>query len=131
SCHSIGALRDATRSPWVEVHLVRVNPIGSHMDAAREGAPAEPQTVLSLMHEMRAAGKGIIGMKILGQGDMPIIPFPAARISCIRERTVCGSAGAPSRAASMCDPMGLTRTRCTSTQGERVASRNAPIEWQE
>ena len=25
---------------------------------------------LSLMHEMRAAGKGIIGMKILGQGDM-------------------------------------------------------------
>ena len=70
SCHSIGALRDGTHSPWVEIHLVRINPIGSHMDAVREGAPAEPQTVLSLMHEMRAAGKGIVGMKILGQGDL-------------------------------------------------------------
>src|SRR3989441_9895988 len=63
SCHSIGALRDATHSPWVEVHLVRINPIGSHMDAVREGAPAEPQTVLSLLHEMHAAGKGSIGMQ--------------------------------------------------------------------
>ncbi len=63
SCHTIGALRAATRSPWVQVHLVRMNPVGAHMDA-------DPQTVLSVMKEMRAAGKGIIGMKILGQGDM-------------------------------------------------------------
>jgi len=72
-------LRDATHSPWVEVHLVRINPIGSHMDSAREGAPAEPQTVLSLMHEMRAAGKGIIGMKILGQGDLRDRPDEALK----------------------------------------------------
>ncbi len=63
SCHSIEALRAATKSPWVEVHLVRINPIGSFMDA-------DPDTVVSVMKEMRAAGKGIIGMKILGQGDM-------------------------------------------------------------
>jgi len=63
SCHSIEALRTATKSPWVEVHLVRTNPIGSHMDA-------DPETVVSVMREMRAAGKGIIGMKILGQGDL-------------------------------------------------------------
>jgi aryl-alcohol dehydrogenase-like predicted oxidoreductase len=63
SCHSIEALRVATRSSWVEVHLVRINPIGSFMDA-------DPNTVVSVMKEMRAAGKGIIGMKILGQGDM-------------------------------------------------------------
>src|SRR5260370_14410244 len=31
SCHSIEALRAATKSPWVEVHLVRINPIGSFM----------------------------------------------------------------------------------------------------
>jgi 1-deoxyxylulose-5-phosphate synthase len=31
---------------------------------------AEPETVASVIREMRAAGKGIIGMKILGQGDM-------------------------------------------------------------
>src|SRR5881628_2259422 len=32
SCHSIEALRTAAKSPWVDVHLVRVNPIGAYMD---------------------------------------------------------------------------------------------------
>lgn len=63
SCHSIGALRAAAKSPWVEVDLARLNPIGAHMDA-------DPQTVISVLQEMRAAGKGIVGMKILGQGDL-------------------------------------------------------------
>ncbi|MBZ5515750.1 MAG: aldo/keto reductase [Acidobacteriia bacterium] len=63
SCHTIGALRAAAREPWVEVDLARLNPIGSHMDA-------DPETVVAVLREMRAAGKGIIGMKILGQGDM-------------------------------------------------------------
>ena len=63
SCHSIEALRAAAKSPWVEVDLVRMNPIGSFMDA-------DPNTVAGVVREMRAAGKGIVGMKILGQGDM-------------------------------------------------------------
>ena len=63
SCHSIEALRAAAKSPWVEVDLARVNPIGSHMDA-------DPATVVSVLREMKASGKGVIGMKILGQGDM-------------------------------------------------------------
>src|SRR5947209_17666251 len=63
SCHSIEALRAAARSPWVEIDLVRLNPIGSHMDA-------DPDIVVSVLREMRAAGKGIVGMKILGQGDL-------------------------------------------------------------
>ena len=63
SCHSIEALRAAAKSPWVEIDLVRINPIGSHMDA-------DPETVVSVLREMRAAGKGIVGMKILGQGDL-------------------------------------------------------------
>jgi 1-deoxyxylulose-5-phosphate synthase len=63
SCHSIDALRAAAKSPWVEVDLARINPIGSHMDAS-------PQEVVSVLKEMKAAGKGIIGMKILGQGDL-------------------------------------------------------------
>lgn len=63
SCHSIEALRTATKSPWVQVHLVRINPVGSFMDS-------DPQTVVSVMREMKAAGKGIVGMKILGQGSM-------------------------------------------------------------
>ena len=63
SCHTIEALRAAAASPWVDVDLVRLNPIGSHMDA-------DPQTVIGVIKEMRAQGKGIVGMKILGQGDM-------------------------------------------------------------
>lgn len=63
SCHTIEALRAATQSSWVEVHLVRINPIGSFMDS-------DPDTVVSVIKEMRAAGKGIVGMKILGQGDL-------------------------------------------------------------
>jgi len=63
SCHSIEALRAAAKSPWVDVDLVRINPIGSHMDA-------DPATVVSVLREMKAAGKGVVGMKILGQGDL-------------------------------------------------------------
>ena len=63
SCHDINALREAAHSPWVQVILSRVNPIGSHMDA-------DPQTVVATLTEARNNGKGIIGMKILGQGDM-------------------------------------------------------------
>lgn len=63
SCHTIEALRAAAKSPWVEIDLARVNPIGSHMDA-------DPQTVVSVLREMKASGKAVVGMKILGQGDM-------------------------------------------------------------
>ena len=63
SCHSIEALRSAAKSPWVEVHLVRINPVGAYMDAA-------PDTVVSVMRDMRANGHAIVGMKILGQGEL-------------------------------------------------------------
>jgi aryl-alcohol dehydrogenase-like predicted oxidoreductase len=63
SCHSIEALRAAAKSPWVEVDFARINPIGSHMDA-------DPETVVSVLREMKAAGKAVVGMKILGQGDL-------------------------------------------------------------
>lgn len=63
SCHSIEALRAAARSPWVEVDLVRINPVGAYMDAA-------PDTVVGVLREMRAAKKAVVGMKILGQGEL-------------------------------------------------------------
>jgi aryl-alcohol dehydrogenase-like predicted oxidoreductase len=63
SCHSIEALRAAAKSPWVDIDLVRINPIGAEMDS-------DPATVASVIREMKAAGKGIVGMKILGQGAM-------------------------------------------------------------
>jgi 1-deoxyxylulose-5-phosphate synthase len=63
SCHTIEALHAAAKSPWVEIDFARINPIGSHMDA-------DPATVVSVLREMKAAGKAVVGMKILGQGDL-------------------------------------------------------------
>lgn len=72
SCHSLVALKAAAASPWVEIDLVRLNPIGSHMDA-------DPETVIGVIKQMRAQGKGIVGMKILGQGDLRDRPQEAIR----------------------------------------------------
>ncbi len=63
SCHKLEALKLASTSPWVDIILSRINPIGSHMDA-------DPDTVKAVLAEGHANGKGIVGMKILGQGDM-------------------------------------------------------------
>lgn len=63
SCHSIEALRAAAKSPWVDVDLARINPIGAFMDA-------QPDTVESVLREMKSSGKAVIGMKILGQGTL-------------------------------------------------------------
>ena len=63
SCHTIEALRAAAKSPWVEIDLARINPIGAIMDA-------DPATVVGVLKEMKAAGKAVVGMKILGQGAL-------------------------------------------------------------
>ena len=63
SCHSIAALRSAAKSPWVDIDLARINPSGAYMDS-------DPDTVVRVLVDMRAAGKAIVGMKILGQGEL-------------------------------------------------------------
>ncbi len=63
SCHSIEALRAAAASPWVEVDLARINPIGAQMDA-------DPATVIPVLKQMKASGKAVVGMKILGAGQL-------------------------------------------------------------
>jgi 1-deoxyxylulose-5-phosphate synthase len=63
SCHSIEALRAAAKSPWVEVDLARINPTGASMDAS-------PDVVLPVLKQMKASGKAVIGMKILGAGEL-------------------------------------------------------------
>lgn len=62
SCHSLDALREAAVSPWVDVVLARINPFQSHMD----GTPEAVNEVLGLA---RRNGKGVIGMKIFGEGS--------------------------------------------------------------
>ncbi len=63
SCHTLDALKTASATGWVEVDLARLNPAGKHMDS-------DPGTVIQVLKEMKAKGKGIIGMKILGQGEL-------------------------------------------------------------
>jgi hypothetical protein len=63
SCHTLSALELAAQTPWVEVDLARINPAGVAMDA-------DPATVISVLTRMKAAGKAVIGMKILGEGRL-------------------------------------------------------------
>lgn len=63
SCHTLEALKTAAASPWVEVDLVRFNPAKIAMDA-------DVATVKGVMQQMKAAGKGIIAMKVFGAGKL-------------------------------------------------------------
>lgn len=65
SCHDFGALKVAAASPWTDVLLVRINNVGK---AAAMDAPVEE--VVPVIQQARAAGKGIIGMKIFGAGKL-------------------------------------------------------------
>lgn len=72
SCHSLPALRAATASDWTDVHLVRVNPQGKHVDGPEQhwnkpGDDVNP--VVEQIKLMHAKGHGVIGMKIIGNGD--------------------------------------------------------------
>jgi predicted aldo/keto reductase-like oxidoreductase len=63
SCHTLSALQLAAATPWVDIDQARINPDGILMDA-------DPATVISVLTQMKAAGKGVIGMKILGEGQL-------------------------------------------------------------
>ncbi len=63
SCHTLEALEAAASSSWVQVDLARINPEGAEMDA-------DVPTVVNILRKMHAAGKGIVGMKILGAGEL-------------------------------------------------------------
>jgi predicted aldo/keto reductase-like oxidoreductase len=72
SCHSLPALRVAAASKWVEVNLVRINPQCAHIDGMsgdwnKSGTEIEP--VLKEIKTMDEGGHGIIGMKMIGNGD--------------------------------------------------------------
>ena len=61
SCHDIGALAEAAVNPWVEVIMARINPFGTLMDGS-------PDAVKAILATAKNNGKGIIGMKIFGEG---------------------------------------------------------------
>lgn len=61
SCHSIRALEAAADDPWVESVHARINPYGMSMDGT-------PDQVVPVLKKLHAAGKGVVGMKIIGEG---------------------------------------------------------------
>jgi len=63
SCHSIAALEAAVTEPWVESVHTRINPYGMSMDGP-------PETVVPVLKQLHAAGKGVVGMKLIGEGRL-------------------------------------------------------------
>ena len=63
SCHSLEALEAAAGEPWVDSVHARINPYRMSMDD-------EPEKVAPVLRKLRAAGKGVVGMKIIGEGRL-------------------------------------------------------------
>lgn len=63
SCHDFGALKIAAESDWADVLLARINHDGAKMDAS-------PDEVMPVLKKAKETGKGVIGMKVFGCGDL-------------------------------------------------------------
>lgn len=63
SIHHFDALQAAATEPWVDVAVCRVNHTGQRMDA-------EPARVAPVLGQIRDAGKGVVAIKILAEGDI-------------------------------------------------------------
>ncbi|HWQ92061.1 MAG TPA: aldo/keto reductase [Clostridia bacterium] len=63
SCHSLAALEAAVDEPWVDSVHARINPFGLNMDD-------KPEKVVPVLKKLHAAGKGVVGMKIIGEGKL-------------------------------------------------------------
>jgi predicted aldo/keto reductase-like oxidoreductase len=92
SCHSLPALTRSVQLDWVDVHLVRINPQGAHIDTPVErwNAKSNASHVPAVMEQIRAMHRkrhGIIGMKIIGNGDFT---DPADREKSIQFAMQCG-----------------------------------------
>ena len=61
SCHHLDALKEAATSPWLDVIMARLNPFGTNMDDS-------PEEVKNALATVKANGKGIVAMKVFGEG---------------------------------------------------------------
>jgi aryl-alcohol dehydrogenase-like predicted oxidoreductase len=62
SVHSMEALEASAESSWVDVIHVRINPYGESMDSK------DASVVVPVIEKLHKAGKGVIGMKLIGNG---------------------------------------------------------------
>ena len=107
SSHDLGALKTSARNPWVQVQLARINFIGEQMDA-------EVKAVVAVLKELKAAGKGVIGMKILGAGKLRNHVDEALQYALSLGCVDCFTIGAESR-SEMADL--VKRIPAASTRG--------------
>lgn len=63
SCHNLDAMKTAASLDWVDVMLNRINPYGVKMDGT-------PEEVTAVLRTACDNGKGMLGMKILGEGQI-------------------------------------------------------------
>lgn len=61
SCHTLAALEAAANEPWVDSVHARINPYGTKMDGP-------PEKVVPILQKMHRLGKGVVGMKLIGEG---------------------------------------------------------------
>jgi predicted aldo/keto reductase-like oxidoreductase len=89
SCHGLPALRVAAQVDWAEVQLARVNPQGRHVDGEDPefGAPGQVNEAMKEIKAIHAKGRGVIGMKLIGNGDFQ---DPADRRKAIQYAMTCG-----------------------------------------
>ena len=89
SCHGLPALTRATREDWCDVHLARVNPQGRFVDDPNPNAPeaASVEPAIAEIREMHRKGRGVIGMKLIGEGQFT---RPEDREKAIRYAMTCG-----------------------------------------
>jgi aryl-alcohol dehydrogenase-like predicted oxidoreductase len=70
SCHGLPALRQAARVQWADVQLARVNPQGHVVDGESPNQTNGNMEIVSgELKTMKAMGRGILGMKLIGNGD--------------------------------------------------------------
>jgi aryl-alcohol dehydrogenase-like predicted oxidoreductase len=64
SVHSLEAMITGVKDPWVDVLHARINPFGIAMDKP------DPAEVVDVIHQMHSSGRGVIGMKLVGDGKL-------------------------------------------------------------
>jgi aryl-alcohol dehydrogenase-like predicted oxidoreductase len=64
SVHSLNAMKAALKDPWVDVIHARINPYGIAMDKP------DPKEVVEVLQQLHESGKGVIGMKLVGNGKL-------------------------------------------------------------
>lgn len=62
SIHSLDALKACVTSKWVDSVHARINPFGDVMD------DRDPSKVAPVLQQICDAGKGVVGMKLIGEG---------------------------------------------------------------